>query len=81
MVVGKEISIPAKPPKRNLLVETDLSRKPGHGSVPHDDNCIVKMAKAIERISSYRSHYAGPGPRRISLKGLRKSRLSRVPSC
>jgi acetylornithine deacetylase/succinyl-diaminopimelate desuccinylase-like protein len=29
--------------------------KPGHGSIPHDDNCVVKMAKAIERISSYRS--------------------------
>lgn len=29
--------------------------KPGHGSVPHDDNCVVKMAKAIERISKYRS--------------------------
>jgi acetylornithine deacetylase/succinyl-diaminopimelate desuccinylase-like protein len=29
--------------------------RPGHGSVPHDDNCIVKMAKAVERISSYRS--------------------------
>ncbi len=29
--------------------------KPGHGSIPHDHNCIAKMAKAIERISSYRS--------------------------
>ncbi len=29
--------------------------KPGHGSIPHADNCVVKMAKAIERISSYRS--------------------------
>jgi acetylornithine deacetylase/succinyl-diaminopimelate desuccinylase-like protein len=29
--------------------------KPGHGSIPHDDNCVVKMARAIERISSYRS--------------------------
>ena len=29
--------------------------KPGHGSVPHDDNCVVKMARAIEKISSYRS--------------------------
>ncbi len=28
--------------------------RPGHGSVPHDDNCVVKMAKAIEKISSYR---------------------------
>ncbi len=29
--------------------------KPGHGSIPHDDNCVVKMAKAIEKISEYRS--------------------------
>lgn len=29
--------------------------KPGHGSIPPEDNCVVKMAKAIEKISSYRS--------------------------
>jgi acetylornithine deacetylase/succinyl-diaminopimelate desuccinylase-like protein len=29
--------------------------KPGHGSVPHDDNCVVKMAKAIERIAAHHS--------------------------
>jgi acetylornithine deacetylase/succinyl-diaminopimelate desuccinylase-like protein len=29
--------------------------RPGHGSIPHDENCVVKMAKAIERISAYRS--------------------------
>ncbi len=31
--------------------------RPGHGSVPLGDNCIVKMAKAIEKISSYRSPF------------------------
>lgn len=29
--------------------------KPGHASIPHGDNCVVKMARAIERISAYRS--------------------------
>jgi acetylornithine deacetylase/succinyl-diaminopimelate desuccinylase-like protein len=29
--------------------------QPGHGSIPRDDNCIVRMAQAIERISSHRS--------------------------
>jgi len=29
--------------------------RPGHGSMPHEDNCIVKMAKAINIISSYSS--------------------------
>jgi acetylornithine deacetylase/succinyl-diaminopimelate desuccinylase-like protein len=29
--------------------------KPGHASVPHGDNCVVKMAKAIERIAAYHS--------------------------
>ena len=29
--------------------------QPGHGSIPHEDNCIEKMARAISRISSYRS--------------------------
>lgn len=29
--------------------------KPGHGSIPHEENCIVRMAQAIEKIFSYRS--------------------------
>lgn len=29
--------------------------RPGHGSMPHEDNCITKMAKAINLISSYSS--------------------------
>jgi acetylornithine deacetylase/succinyl-diaminopimelate desuccinylase-like protein len=29
--------------------------RPGHGSRPHEDNCIAKMAKAINMISSYSS--------------------------
>jgi len=29
--------------------------RPGHGSMPHEDNCIAKMAKAINLISSYSS--------------------------
>lgn len=29
--------------------------RPGHGSMPHEDNCINKMAKAINLISSYSS--------------------------
>jgi len=29
--------------------------RPGHGSMPHEDNCIAKMAKAINIISSYLS--------------------------
>lgn len=29
--------------------------RPGHGSMPHEDNCIAKMAKAINIISSYSS--------------------------
>jgi acetylornithine deacetylase/succinyl-diaminopimelate desuccinylase-like protein len=29
--------------------------RPGHGSIPHDDNCVIKMGQAIERIGTYRS--------------------------
>jgi acetylornithine deacetylase/succinyl-diaminopimelate desuccinylase-like protein len=29
--------------------------QPGHGSIPHEENCIVRMAQAIEKIFSYRS--------------------------
>ncbi len=29
--------------------------KPGHASIPHDDNCVVKMARAIGMIAGYRS--------------------------
>ncbi len=29
--------------------------RPGHGSIPHDDNCVIKMARAIAQIAGYRS--------------------------
>ncbi len=29
--------------------------KPGHASIPHPDNCVAKMARAIDKIAAYRS--------------------------
>ena len=44
--------------------------KPGHGSIPHDDNCVVKMAKAIERISAYRSPLRRTGTTENFIRGI-----------
>jgi acetylornithine deacetylase/succinyl-diaminopimelate desuccinylase-like protein len=29
--------------------------KPGHGSLPHDNNCVVEMAKAVAGLAAFRS--------------------------
>ena len=44
--------------------------RPGHGSIPHDDNCVVKMARAIERISVYRSPLRRTGTTENFIKGI-----------
>jgi acetylornithine deacetylase/succinyl-diaminopimelate desuccinylase-like protein len=44
--------------------------KPGHGSIPHDDNCVVKMARAIERISAYRSPLRRTGTTESFIRGI-----------
>lgn len=56
MVVGKRNVYTCQTVEKGICwLKLIFRGKPGHGSVPHDDNCITKMAKAIERISSYRS--------------------------
>jgi acetylornithine deacetylase/succinyl-diaminopimelate desuccinylase-like protein len=56
MVVGKRNVYTCQTAEKGICwLKLIFRGKPGHGSVPHDDNCITKMAKAIERISSYRS--------------------------
>jgi acetylornithine deacetylase/succinyl-diaminopimelate desuccinylase-like protein len=46
--------------------------KPGHGSIPHDDNCVIKMAKAIERIAAYRSPLRTTPTTRNFVEGIAK---------
>jgi acetylornithine deacetylase/succinyl-diaminopimelate desuccinylase-like protein len=56
MVVGQRHVYTCQTAEKGICwLKLTFRGKPGHGSVPHDDNCIVKMAKAIEKISSYRS--------------------------
>lgn len=43
---------------------------PGHASIPHDDNCVVKMAKAIEKIAAYRSPLRSTPTTRTFIKGI-----------
>ena len=35
-------------------VRISFQGKPGHGSLPHDSNCVVEMARAIEALAGYR---------------------------
>ena len=55
MVGGKSVYTCQTAEKGICWLKLTFRGRPGHGSVPHDDNCVVKMAKAIERISAYRS--------------------------
>ena len=56
MIVGKRHVYTCQTAEKGICwLKLTFRGKPGHGSVPHEDNCIAKMGKAIERISSYRS--------------------------
>ncbi|MBI5968443.1 MAG: M20/M25/M40 family metallo-hydrolase [Deltaproteobacteria bacterium] len=56
MIIGKRNVYTCQTAEKGICwLKLTFRGKPGHGSVPHDDNCIEKMARAIERISSYRS--------------------------
>jgi acetylornithine deacetylase/succinyl-diaminopimelate desuccinylase-like protein len=56
MVVGQKNIYTCQTAEKGICwLKLTFRGKPGHGSIPHDDNCLVKMARAIERISSYRS--------------------------
>jgi acetylornithine deacetylase/succinyl-diaminopimelate desuccinylase-like protein len=56
MLVGRKNVYTCQTAEKGICwLKLTFKGKPGHGSVPHGDNCVVKMAKAIERISAYRS--------------------------
>ena len=56
MIVGKRHVYTCQTAEKGICwLKLTFRGKPGHGSVPQEDNCIAKMGKAIERISSYRS--------------------------
>ncbi|NWF55245.1 MAG: M20/M25/M40 family metallo-hydrolase [Syntrophaceae bacterium] len=56
MIVGPKHIYTCQTAEKGICwLKLTFKGKPGHGSVPHGDNCVVKMAKAIERISAYRS--------------------------
>lgn len=44
--------------------------KPGHASIPHGDNCIVKMARAIEKIAAYSSPLRRTGTTEKFIQGI-----------
>jgi acetylornithine deacetylase/succinyl-diaminopimelate desuccinylase-like protein len=56
MIVGRKNVYTCQTSEKGICwLKLTFKGKPGHASVPHGDNCVVKMAKAIERISAYRS--------------------------
>lgn len=56
MIVGQRHVYTCQTAEKGICwLKLTFRGKPGHGSVPHDDNCVVKMARAIEKISTYRS--------------------------
>ncbi len=56
MIVGRKNIYTCQTAEKGICwLKLNFKGNPGHASVPHGDNCVVKMAKAIERISAYRS--------------------------
>jgi len=44
--------------------------EPGHGSMPHDKNAVINMAKAVERLSSHQFPMTATGPMKQFITGL-----------
>ena len=71
MVVGEKNVFTCQTAEKGICwLKLTFRGKPGHASVPHDDNCVVKMAKAIERISAYRSPLRRNPTTELFIKGI-----------
>ena len=51
-------------------VRITFQGKPGHGSLPHDRNCVVEMARAIEALAAYRSPFVVTAPAEQFISGI-----------
>ena len=51
-------------------VRITFQGKPGHGSLPHDRNCVVEMAKAIEALAEHRSPFIVTEPAEQFISGI-----------
>ncbi len=51
---GKTLFLCANAEKGMTWTRLTAKGRPGHGSLPHDDNATLHMSRAIERISKYR---------------------------
>jgi acetylornithine deacetylase/succinyl-diaminopimelate desuccinylase-like protein len=71
MVVGEKNIYTCQTAEKGICwLKLTFRGRPGHASVPHDDNCLIKMAKAIERISAYRSPLRRNGTVENFIKGI-----------
>ena len=73
MVVGQKNVYSCQTAEKGICwLKLTFRGRPGHGSVPHDDNCVIKMAKAIERIAAYRSPLRRTPTTENFIKGIAK---------
>ncbi len=70
MVGGRSVYTCQTAEKGICWLKLTFKGKPGHASVPHGDNCVVKMAKAIERFSSYQSPLRRNRTTELFIKGI-----------
>jgi len=51
-------------------VRISFQGKPGHGSLPHDNNCVVEMARAIEALAGYHPPFVVTPPAEQFISGM-----------
>jgi len=56
--------------KGSCWTNISFTGTPGHGSVPHDDNCVVSMARAIDALARHRFPLCITEPVRRFIKGI-----------
>jgi len=73
MVVGQKNVYSCQTAEKGICwLKLTFRGRPGHGSIPHNDNCVVKMARAIERIAAYRSPLRRTPTTENFIKGIAK---------
>jgi len=67
---GRNVYLCQVAEKGSCWLKITFEGRPGHGSIPHDENCVLHMARAIQALGQHRFPVQISGPVRLLLEGL-----------
>ena len=67
---GRNVYLCQVAEKGSCWLKITFEGRPGHGSIPHDENCVLHMARAMQTLGQYRFPLQMAGPVRQLLEAL-----------